>query len=48
MKNFENLTPSELETELQTSLKEGLTTQEAQKRLEENGKNELPKPKVQP
>ncbi len=39
------LTPKKVESRLETDLKEGLSSQEAQKRLQSLGKNELPKKK---
>lgn len=48
MESFENLSNLELEQTLKTNLKTGLTQATAEKRLTANGKNELPKPKVQP
>ncbi|WP_031542856.1 cation-translocating P-type ATPase [Mesoplasma photuris] len=48
MNNIESKKPSEIEKSLETNLKSGLTQTEAEKRLIENGKNELPSPKNKP
>nr|WP_280123375.1 HAD-IC family P-type ATPase [[Acholeplasma] multilocale] len=48
MENFESKKTKDIEAELETNLKNGLTQNEADIRLEKNGKNELPAGKVRP
>ncbi|ATZ18771.1 cation-transporting ATPase [Williamsoniiplasma somnilux] len=48
MNNFESQTPKDIEKNLNTDFKKGLTQDEVNQRLAKNGRNELPAGKVRP